>query len=184
MKGTFLAKSFPAKLERAYAGLFDVRWPLALYAVIRWQAKGRFRFFHSGNFQGRTHFLNVVRICAATRDVPFWIPTREAALVCENAGAIPGNAVVRVSGNVLDGPPPGMVADDQHPSSPTLETRRAQVRSRAGTAERMGVRRAGRRTGTWRWRGSLGRRRGAADASRQEGLCAIVNPLVRGGATR
>lgn len=106
MKGTFRAKNVTDKLERAYTGLFDVRWTPALYALIRWQAKGRFRFFHSGDFQGRSHFLNIMRICAATRDVLFWIPTREAGLVRENADAIPSNAVVRVSGNVIDGPAP------------------------------------------------------------------------------
>ena len=106
MKGTFRAKNVTAKLERAYRGLLDPRWTPALYALIRWQAKDRFRFFHSGDFQGKNHFLNIMRICAATRDVLFWIPTREAVLVRENADAIPGNAVVRVSGNVIDGPAP------------------------------------------------------------------------------
>jgi hypothetical protein len=106
MKGTFRAKAVADKLERAYQGLFDPRWTPALYALIRWQAKDRFRFFHSGDFQGKHHFLNVMRICAATRDVLFWIPTREATLVRENAAAIPENAVVRVSGTVIDGPPP------------------------------------------------------------------------------
>jgi hypothetical protein len=106
MKGTFRAKNVTDKLERAYRGLFDSRWTPALYALIRWNAKDRFRFFHSGDFQGKNHFLNIMRICAATRDVLFWIPTREIALVRENAGAIPGNAVVRVSGNVIDGPAP------------------------------------------------------------------------------
>ncbi len=106
MKGTFRAKTVADKLERAYQGLFDPRWTPALYALIRWQAKDRFRFFHSGDFQGKNHFLNIMRICAATRDVLFWIPTREVALVRENADAIPENAVVRVSGNVIDGPAP------------------------------------------------------------------------------
>ena len=106
MKGTFRAKNVADKLERAYRGLFDARWTPALYALIRYHAKDRFRFFHSGDFQGRNHFLNIMQICAATRDVLFWIPTREATLVRENAAAIPGNAVVRVSGNVIDGPPP------------------------------------------------------------------------------
>ncbi|QJW94623.1 GP88 family protein [Frigoriglobus tundricola] len=106
MKGTFRAKTVADKLERAYQGLFDPRWTPALYALIRWQAKDRSRFFHSGDFQGKNHFLNIMRICAATRDVLFWIPTREVALVRENADAIPENAVVRVSGNVIDGPAP------------------------------------------------------------------------------
>lgn len=106
MKGTFRAKNVADKLERAYRGLFDPRWTPALYALIRWHARDRFRFFHSGDFQGRNHFLNIMRICAATRDVLFWIPTREVALVRENAAAIPDNAVVRVSGNVIDGPAP------------------------------------------------------------------------------
>ncbi len=107
MRGTFRAKNVADKLERAYRGLFDVRWTPALHGLIRWQARDRFRFFHSGDFQGRNHFLNVMRICAATRDVLFWIPTREAALVRDHADAIPPNAVVRVSGNVIDGPAPG-----------------------------------------------------------------------------
>lgn len=106
LKGTFRAKNVAAKLERAYRGLFDPLWTPALYALIRWQARGRFRFFHSGDFQGKHHFLNIMRICAATRDMLFWIPTREVALVRENADSIPENAVVRVSGNVIDGSAP------------------------------------------------------------------------------
>jgi hypothetical protein len=58
------------------------------------------------DFQGKHHFLNIMRICAATKGVLFWIPTREAALVRENVDAIPGNVVVRVSGNVVDGSAP------------------------------------------------------------------------------
>lgn len=106
LKGTFRATNVTAKLDRAYRGLFDPRWTPALYALVRWHARDRFRFFHSGDFQGANHFLNIMRICAATRDVRFWIPTREAALVREHAAAIPPNAVVRVSGNVIDGPAP------------------------------------------------------------------------------
>ena len=49
MKGTFRAKNVAAKLEKSYRGLLDVRWTPALYALIRWQAKDRFRFFHSGD---------------------------------------------------------------------------------------------------------------------------------------
>lgn len=78
-----------------------------LYALIRYHATDRFRFFQRGDFQGSHHFLNVMQICAATRDVLFWIPTREVNLVRENAGVIPENALVRVSGNVVDGPAPG-----------------------------------------------------------------------------
>jgi hypothetical protein len=107
MKGTFRAKNVADKLERAYRGLFDPRWTPALYGLIRFHAKDRFRFFHSGDFQGSNHFLNVMRICAATRDVLFWIPTREAALVRDHAAVIPENATVRVSAAVIDGPPPG-----------------------------------------------------------------------------
>lgn len=106
MKGTFRAKNVTDKLERAYRGLFDPRWTPALYGLVRFYAKDRFRFFHSGDFQDRHHFLNVMRICAATRDVLFWIPTREVGLVRENADSIPENAIVRVSGNVIDGPAP------------------------------------------------------------------------------
>ncbi|MFO0824964.1 MAG: hypothetical protein U0792_17895 [Gemmataceae bacterium] len=106
MKGTFRTGKVSDKLERAYQGLIDPRWTPALYALIRWQAKDRFRFFHSGDFQDRHHFLNIMRICEATRDVLFWIPTREIALVRENATAIPANAIVRVSGNLIDGPAP------------------------------------------------------------------------------
>lgn len=106
LKGTFRASNVVDKLERAYQGLFDERWTPALYALIRWHAKDRFRFFHSGDFQNQNHFRNIMQICAATRDVLFWIPTRETALVRDHATAIPPNAVVRVSGNVIDGPVP------------------------------------------------------------------------------
>jgi hypothetical protein len=71
MKGTFRAKNVANKLEKAYRGLFGPRWTPALYALIRYHATDRFRYFHSRDFQGSHHFLNVMQICAATRDALF-----------------------------------------------------------------------------------------------------------------
>lgn len=106
MKGTFRTNNVTDKLERAYRGLFNPQWTPALYGLIRYHAKDRFWFFHSGDFQGENHFRNVITICAGIRAMLFWIPTRGAQLVREHADCIPENAIVRLSAAMFDGPTP------------------------------------------------------------------------------
>ena len=106
LKGTFRSANVERKMQKSYDGMFDERWTPAMYALIRLHAKDRFRFFHSGDIQSKSHLLNILRICTELRDVLFWIPTREAAVVKECQDAIPDNARVRLSGHMIDGPAP------------------------------------------------------------------------------
>lgn len=122
MKGTFRASNVTTKMERAYQALFDPRWTPAMYGLIRFYAKERFRFFHSGDFQGENHFKNIMTICAGIRDMLFWIPTREAQLVREHADCIPENAIVRLSAAMIDGPAPN---DWPHTSTVVSDHRKA-----------------------------------------------------------
>ena len=92
MNGTFRSGNVEKIMQRAYDGMFDPRWTPAMYALVRLHAKDRFRWFHSGDVHSKCHFPRIMRICTELRDVLFWMPTREAAVVKACQDAIPDNA--------------------------------------------------------------------------------------------
>lgn len=108
-KGRFKFSNVQARLEKAYQGLFNPLWTPALAHQVLWHADRYFRLFHSGDLQGENHLRNLVTVAQAVPDVSFWLPTREAKTVravLKEIGAFPENLVVRVSGAMIDGPPP------------------------------------------------------------------------------
>jgi len=108
LKGTFQFRFSQEKLERAYAGLMDLRnlWTPSMVFLIRWYASERFRWFHSGDLQGISHLRNIIRICLETPDVLHWLPTREAKVVAAYKDDIPRNLTIRASATDIDGEPP------------------------------------------------------------------------------
>ena len=102
LKGTFRLKSTDALLEDNYRKLQNFLWTPALAAQIRWEADDRFRWFMSGDVQGRNHLLNIIQICLATRRILHWLPTREDRIVRECAHLIPDNLMIRQSATMID----------------------------------------------------------------------------------
>ena len=108
-KGTYGFSNVQAKLEERYRALFDPRWVPAMVAGLRVNLEPgeKFRFFDSGDLQSEAHLRNILRICAAVRDVLMWMPSREHALVRSlKPSEVPENLVIRLSGNLIDGKPP------------------------------------------------------------------------------
>ena len=105
-KGTFRAPAVEKKLEAAYEGMSHPLWVPAMVFMIRYHADERFRWFHSGDLAGINHLRNIIRVCLETPDVCHWLPTREYAIVRACEHEIPENLTVRLSGHMVDGPPP------------------------------------------------------------------------------
>jgi hypothetical protein len=83
-------------------------WVPAFVYVIRRGKRGTphalFRWMSSGDVQSLSHLQNIVTIAENTPDTKHWLPTNEhklAAMVVP-----PENMVIRVSGRLIDGPPP------------------------------------------------------------------------------
>lgn len=105
-KGTFRFPAVNDLLEENYRKLWNPEWAVGIAAQIRWEADVRFRWFFSGDLQGRNHLLNIIQICQATRHILHWLPTREIEVAKSCEDLIPPNLRIRRSANKVDGPPP------------------------------------------------------------------------------
>ena len=67
-----------------------------------------FRWFDSGDVQDVRMALNIIDVIEATPDKKHWIPTKEATIWRDalKIKALPSNAILRVSGTMVDGTPP------------------------------------------------------------------------------
>lgn len=109
--------TFPAVQKALYRRLASTKMPgwvdAMVVAIGGTEASGYFRWHDSGDVQSVKH---LEKICEVTRRLPhikFWMPTREVAFVSsyvKKHGAFPDNLTVRLSANMIDGPPPTSVA--------------------------------------------------------------------------
>ena len=79
-----------------------------------------FRWHDSGDIQGPAHLARIAKIAEACPTTRFWLPTREKVFVYSHlrqVGAFPTNLVVRVSGAMIDGPPPEQTTKWRQPLS-------------------------------------------------------------------
>ena len=115
LKGNFRRGAVKRIMEENYRKLMDPRahWTQAMAALIRWTGEDRFRIFVSGDLQGENHLLNLIQIAEAVPGTKIWMPTREIATVQAVQRQLiweglewPENLVARISGTMIDGPPP------------------------------------------------------------------------------
>ena len=78
-------------------------WIVGMVKII-WNQE-YFRWHDSGDLQSRQHLLNIIEVARRTPHVKHWIPSREYAMV-KDLGDVPPNLCIRMSGHMVDGPPP------------------------------------------------------------------------------
>jgi hypothetical protein len=78
-------------------------WIIGMVKII-WNQE-YFRWHDSGDLQSRQHLLNIIEVARRTPHVKHWIPSREYAMV-KDLGDVPPNLCIRMSGHMVDGPPP------------------------------------------------------------------------------
>lgn len=109
LKGRYVFPAVRAAQEKRIQSLQDPRWVDALVFMIQRRKCTFFRWHDSGDLQGVWHLEKIVEVARRCPDTQFWIPTREKATVRKYVaqhGEFPPNLVVRVSGTMVDGPPP------------------------------------------------------------------------------
>jgi hypothetical protein len=104
--GTYRFSNVQRKLEERYRGIFHELWTPSMMFLVRYYCDQYMRLFDSGDVQGRNHMLNICTVARNVPDVTFWMPSRESAVVQACEGEIPKNLTVRLSGAMVDGPPP------------------------------------------------------------------------------
>jgi len=103
MKGQYRFSSVQAAQYTRLESLNDLRWVEAMVTLIK--GAHYFRWHDSGDIQGQAHLEKIFQVCRRCPDTKFWMPTREAKLIRQNNGRIPGNLTIRVSATMVDGTP-------------------------------------------------------------------------------
>jgi hypothetical protein len=109
LKGQYQFSNVQAGLERRWRSLRDPRWVEAMTFMIRYRKCDYFRWLDSGDIQSLDHLEKIADVAVRCNDTQFWLPTREKDYVQQFTrlhGKFPRNLTVRVSGALIDGPPP------------------------------------------------------------------------------
>ena len=109
LKGRYVFGNVRRAQETRFASLKHPQWVDAMVFMIKRKNCAHFRWHDSGDIQGVWHLENIVKVARQCPKTKFWIPTRENKLVREYVarhGDPPKNLIVRMSGTMIDGPPP------------------------------------------------------------------------------
>ena len=107
LKGQYRFPEVTNAHAKRLASLSDPRWVEAMVVLLR--NERWFRWHDSGDIQSPSHLEKICEIAERCPKTRFWIPTREKVFVytvLKRRGAFPRNLTVRVSGTMIDGPPP------------------------------------------------------------------------------
>lgn len=110
LKGNYQYPSVQTAQARRLASLDRPQWEDALtYLIADAIAHGAepfFRWHDSGDLQSVDHALRIIAIADRLPFVQFWLPTREQRIARSIRECIPGNLIVRVSAQMVDGAAP------------------------------------------------------------------------------
>lgn len=109
LKGRY---SFPAVQGAQYnrlAALAHPQWVEAMVFMIKFRKSKWFRWHDSGDVQSVEHMHLIYEVCRQCPETQFWLPTREKQIV-KDSGPAPENLTIRVSGTLIDGPPPANIS--------------------------------------------------------------------------
>lgn len=109
MKGRYAFPNVQNAMATRLSGLAHPLWRDAMRTLIGKSRNPYFRWHDSGDLQSLQHLIDIVWLAEAMPEKRFWLPTKEVGLVRKYTaafGSFPSNLTVRVSGAMVDGPPP------------------------------------------------------------------------------
>lgn len=109
LKGRYVFGNVQRAQMKRFDSLGDPDWVDAMTYMIAYRNCTYFRWHDSGDLQGLWHLEKIAQVAKNCPDTNFWLPTRENRVVRDyiaKHGQFPANLVVRVSGQMIDGPPP------------------------------------------------------------------------------
>ena len=108
-KGNYRFSNVKKAQYRRLEAINHPRWVEAMVYLLHDLDCRHFRWHDSGDIQSPSHLRRIVEVAQQCPHVAFWLPTRERIFVLSHLrehGAFPENLVVRMSGTMVDGPPP------------------------------------------------------------------------------
>lgn len=107
LKGQYRFSEVVNAHAKRLASISDPRWVEAMTVLCRTQKW--FRWHDSGDLQSPSHLEKICEIAERCPQTRLWLPTREKVFVytvLKRRSSFPKNLTVRVSGAMIDGPPP------------------------------------------------------------------------------
>jgi len=91
-----------AAQQKRFEKLMDLKnWTQYMIVLINhFEQSGFFRWFDSGDIQGKSHLAAICEICKATPHIKHWLPTKEYEFVrgyIRDGNVIPDNLTIRLS---------------------------------------------------------------------------------------
>jgi len=114
MKGFYPTPNVVNALARRFNSLSNPDWVEAMtLAISGTEGSGYFRWFDSGDIQSLAHLEQIAQIAKNLPNIKFWLPTKEFRIVSEFTAKnkLPENLTIRISGYMIDGPPPVALAN-------------------------------------------------------------------------
>lgn len=114
MRGFYPTPNVVNALARRFESLSNPDWVEAMtLAISGTEGSGYFRWFDSGDLQSLAHLEQIAQIAKNLPNIKFWLPTKEFRIVSEFTAKneLPENLTIRISGYMIDGPPPVALAN-------------------------------------------------------------------------
>lgn len=114
MRGFYPTPNVVNALARRFDSLSNPDWVEAMtIAISGTEGSGYFRWFDSGDLQSLAHLEQIAQIAKNLPNIKFWLPTKEFRIVSEFTAKneLPENLTIRISGYMIDGPPPVALAN-------------------------------------------------------------------------
>jgi hypothetical protein len=97
--------NFPAvrnSQDVRFEGITHPKWVEAMVVSLTKEKLTHFRWFDSGDLQGRPHLLQIILIATQMPDINFWLPTQEHKLIRDCKHKIPSNLKIRLTNAIID----------------------------------------------------------------------------------
>lgn len=101
-KGMYNFPNVRTMQEIRFEGITQKRWVEAMVVLITKAKCDHFRWFDSGDIQGKSHLLQIILIAAQLPEVNFWLPTQEHKLIRDCKHKIPDNLKIRLTNAIID----------------------------------------------------------------------------------
>ena len=107
-KGMYVFPCVKHAMKRRLKSIYRKGWVEAMVFLLHHQKSSDcFRWHDSGDIQSITHFKRLVKVCALTPHIKFWLPTHEKKMVLDairSGVTIPKNLVIRFSSCMINAP--------------------------------------------------------------------------------
>jgi len=104
LKGFYRMPNVQRSLKNRFNKILKPEWVNAMALLIKSSGTAFFRFHDSGDIQSVKHLKQIAQVARKTKDVKFWMPSREFNIIKEykKSHKIPKNLLIRLSSHMVD----------------------------------------------------------------------------------